>query len=73
MKQVLRNYLQAGATVIVFTVVDKVDGKGKTADLWHQRFSAFNENVRMVASKYPVILFEARGAEFLNDRRFLSI
>ena len=63
---------QSGATVIVFTVVDKVDGKGRTADLWHQRFSAFNENVRMVASKYSVILFEARDAEFLNDRRFLA-
>lgn len=62
----------AGATVIVFTVVDKVDGKGKTADLWHQRFSAFNENVRAVAKKYPVILFEAKDAEFLNDRRFLA-
>lgn len=63
---------QAGATVILFTVVDKVDGKGKTADLWHQRFSAFNENVRKVASKYPVILFEAKDAAFLNDRRFLA-
>ena len=62
----------AGATVIVFTVVDKVDGKGKTADLWHQRFSAFNENVRSIAKKYPVILFEAKNAEFLNDRRFLA-
>jgi hypothetical protein len=62
----------SGATVIVFTVVDKVEGKGKTATLWHQRFSAFNENVRMVASKYPTILFEAKKAEFLNDRRFLA-
>lgn len=62
----------AGATVIIFTVVDKVDGKGKTADLWHQRFSSFNENVRAVAKKYPVILFEAKDAEFLNDRRFLA-
>jgi lysophospholipase L1-like esterase len=68
----VKKLTDAGATVIVFTVVDKVDGKGKTADLWHQRFSAFNENVRMVASKYPVILFEARDAEFLNDRRFLA-
>jgi hypothetical protein len=26
----------------------------------------------MVAAKYPTILFEARNAEFLNDRRFLA-
>lgn len=68
----IKQLTDAGATVIIFTVVDKVDGKGKTADLWHQRFSAFNENVRAVAKKYPVILFEAKDAEFLNDRRFLA-
>jgi lysophospholipase L1-like esterase len=68
----VKKLTDAGATVMLFTVVDKVDGKGKTAELWHQRFSNFNENVRMVAAKYPSILFEAKKAEFLNDRRFLA-
>ena len=68
----IRLLTDAGATVIIFTVIDKVEGKGKTAALWHQRFSNFNENVRKVAAKYPVILFEAKNAEFLNDRRFLA-
>jgi lysophospholipase L1-like esterase len=68
----IRQLTDAGATVIIFTVIDKVEGKGKTAALWHQRFSNFNENVRKVAAKYPVILFEAKDAEFLNDRRFLA-
>ena len=68
----IRLLTNAGATVIIFTVIDKVEGKGKTAALWHQRFSNFNENVRKVAAKYPVILFEAKDAEFLNDRRFLA-
>ena len=68
----VKKLTDAGATVMLFTVVDKVDGKGKTAELWHQRFSNFNENVRMVATKYPSILFEAKKAEFLNDRRFLA-
>ena len=68
----IKQLIDAGAKVMVFTVVDKVEGKGKTATLWHQRFSAFNENVRMVAKKYPTILFEGKKAEFLNDRRFLA-
>ena len=68
----IKQLTDAGATVIIFTVVDKVDGKGRTAALWHERFSNFNENVRMVATKYPTILFEAKKAEFLNDRRFLA-
>jgi lysophospholipase L1-like esterase len=68
----VKQLTDAGATVIIFTVIDKVEGKGKTATLWHQRFSNFNENVRRVAAKYPVILFEAKNAEFLHDRRFLA-
>jgi lysophospholipase L1-like esterase len=68
----VKQLTDAGATVILFTVIDKVDAKGKTAELWHQRFSNFNENVRRVAAKYPSILFEAKKAEFLNDRRFLA-
>jgi hypothetical protein len=58
--------------VIIFTVVDKVEGKGKIAKLWHERFSAFNDHVRVVASKYPTILFEGKKAEFLNTQSFLS-
>jgi lysophospholipase L1-like esterase len=68
----VKKLTDAGATVILFTVIDKVEGKGKTAALWHQRFSNFNENVRTVSAKYPSILFEAKKAEFLNDRRFLA-
>jgi lysophospholipase L1-like esterase len=68
----VKQLIDAGATVIIFTVIDKVEGKGKTATVWHQRFSNFNENVRKVAAQYPVILFEAKKAEFLNDRRFLA-
>jgi lysophospholipase L1-like esterase len=68
----VKQLTDTGATVIIFTVVDKVEGKGKTAKLWHQRFSAFNENIRMVAGKYPTILFEGKKAEFLNTKSFLA-
>jgi len=68
----IKELVDAGATVIIFTVIDKVDGKGRTAELWHYRFGNFNANVRAVAAKYPVILFDAKGKEFLSDRRFLA-
>ena len=68
----IKQLTDAGATVIIFTVVDKVEGKGKIAKLWHERFSAFNNNVRMVSGKYPTILFEGKKAEFLNTQSFLS-
>ncbi len=68
----VKQLTDAGATVIIFTVVDKVEGKGKIAKLWHERFSAFNGNVRIVSEKYPTILFEGKKAEFLNTQSFLS-
>ena len=63
---------KTGATVIVFTVIDRVEGKGKTAQLWHERFSAFNVNVREVANKYGATIIEADGAKWMADLRFLA-
>ncbi len=68
----IKQLTNAGATVIIFTVVDKVEGEGKIAKLWHERFSAFNDNVRVVSGKYPTILFEGKKAEFLNTKAFLA-
>jgi lysophospholipase L1-like esterase len=62
-----------GATVVVFTVIETVDGKGKTADLWVERFTAFNENVRAVAQEFGAILAEAQKSPWLSDRRFLAV
>jgi lysophospholipase L1-like esterase len=63
---------KTGATVIVFTVIDRVEGNGKTAQLWHERFSAFNVNVREVANKYGATIIEADGAKWMADLRFLA-
>jgi lysophospholipase L1-like esterase len=63
---------KTGATIIVFTVVDRVEGNGKTAQLWHERFSAFNINVRAVANKYGATIIEADSAKWMADLRFLA-
>jgi len=64
---------KTGATIIVFTVVDRVEGNGKTAQLWHERFSSFNVNVRNVAKKYGATIIEADDAKWLADLRFLAV
>ncbi len=69
----VRDLTSTGATVIVFTVVDRVEGEGKTAKLWHERFSAFNVNVRSVAHKYGARIIEADDAKWLADLRFLAV
>ena len=63
---------KTGATVIVFTVIDRVEGNGKTAQLWHERFSTFNVNVRQVANKYGAIIIESDNAKWMADLRFLA-
>ncbi len=63
---------KTGATVIVFTVIDRVEGNGKTAQLWHERFSAFNVNARQVANKYGAIIIESDNAKWMADLRFLA-
>jgi len=68
----VKDLAATGATVIVFTVIDRVEGEGKTAKLWHERFSAFNVNVRAIGSKYGAIIIEADGAKWLADLRFLA-
>ena len=68
----VKELVATGATVMLFTVVERVDGKGKVADLWHQRFSEFNEHIRSVAKEFGAILVESRGYEFLSDRRLLN-
>jgi lysophospholipase L1-like esterase len=63
---------KTNATIIVFTVVDRVEGNGKTAQLWHERFSAFNVNVREVAHKFGAVIIESDDAKWLADLRFLA-
>ena len=63
---------KTGATVMVFTVIDRVEGNGKTAQLWHERFSAFNVNVRQVANKFGAIIIESDNAKWMADLRFLA-
>ncbi|CAB4719941.1 unannotated protein [freshwater metagenome] len=60
-----------GATLILYTAIESVDGSGKAADLWRERFSEFNTNVRAVAAEHGALLAEAKRAPFLSDKRFL--
>jgi lysophospholipase L1-like esterase len=69
----IKELAQSGATIIVFTVIDRVESEGKAAELWHERFSAFNVNVRKVANKYGAIIMEADDARWLSDKRFLAL
>jgi len=71
-RNALKELKETGATIICFTIVEEVDGKGRTAELWNQRFSEFNESVRQCAKEFGVTVIESQEAAWLADRRFLA-
>jgi lysophospholipase L1-like esterase len=71
-RKALSELSKTDAKIIAFTIVEEVDGKGKTADLWNQRFSDFNKNVRACAKEFGVTVIESQEAPWLADRRFLA-
>ena len=70
--QTVRKIAASGATVLLFTVLERTDREGKTADLWQARFSEFNKNVRAVAEEVSAIVADANEEGLLSDRRFLA-
>lgn len=70
--ETVRKIATSSATVLLFTVLERTDRKGKTADLWAARFSEFNENVRAVGKEVGAIIADANEEGLLSDRRFLA-
>ena len=68
----VRQIAESGATVLLFTVLERTDRTGKTADLWASRFAEFNKNVRAVAAEIGAIVADANEEGLLSDRRFLA-
>ena len=68
----VRKLAATGATLMLFTVLERTGNAGKAADLWAARFHAFNENVRAVAQEVGAIVADANEESFFNDRRFLA-
>lgn len=70
--QAVREIAKSGATILLFTVLERTDRTGRAADLWESRFRAFNRNVRAVAEEVGAIVADANEENFLSDRRFLA-
>jgi len=68
----VRNIAASGATVLLFTVLERTDRKGKTADLWAARFSEYNQSVRAVGQEVGAIITDVNEENFLGDSRFLA-
>ena len=60
----------AGARVMLFTVIERAGGSGRTADRLASRFALFNVHVREAARLNNAIVIDAAEAHILQDRRF---
>jgi lysophospholipase L1-like esterase len=70
--EAVRKLAATGATLMLFTVLERTGNTGKTADMWAERFSAFNKNVRTMAAEVGAIIVDANEKKFLSDRRLLA-
>jgi len=68
----VRRLATSGATIMLFTVLEKTGNTGKAGEMWEQRFSEFNRNVRAVGQEVGAIIVDANEEVAFNDRRFLA-
>ena len=71
-QEAVRLISKSGATVMLFTVLERTGNKGKGAELWEKRFSEFNRGVREVGDEVGAIVVDANQESFFSDRRFLA-
>lgn len=68
----VRKAAASGATLILFSVLERTGNTGKGSDLWAARFGEFNNIVRKVGADVGAIVVDANEEAFFNDRRFLA-
>ena len=51
--------VQTGATLLLFTVLEKNGNGGKASAMWEERMSSFNSIVREVADKFDLMVMDA--------------
>ena len=71
-QEAVRLIAKSGATLMLFTVLEKTGNKGKGSEIWEKRFSEFNKGVRAVGAEVGAIVVDANQERFFSDRRFLA-
>jgi lysophospholipase L1-like esterase len=59
----------SGSAVLLFTVLERAGGTGRTADRLAARFGRFNDGVRATARRHGALLVDVGPVAALHDRR----
>ena len=70
--EAVRRAAATGATIMLFTVLEDTGNKGRTANLWKERFSVFNQMVLEVGAEVGAIINDGNGGTLFQDNRFLA-
>ena len=70
--EAVRRIAKSGATIMLFTVLERTGNKGKGAEIWEKRFSEFNKGVRAIGAEVGAIVVDANQEKFFSDKRFLA-
>jgi lysophospholipase L1-like esterase len=68
----VRRAAATGATLMLFTVLERTGNTGRGSEVWAARFGDFNKNVRKVGAEVGAIVIDANGESFFSDARFLA-
>ena len=71
-REAVRTLAATGAQLLLFTAIERVAKSGKMQELWHQRFSGFNNNVRMIAAEVGAIVADANLDPDIASSRFVD-
>ena len=70
--QAVRRAAASGATIMLFTVLERTGNTGRGSDVWAARFGEFNKIVRKVGAEVGAIVNDANNESFFSDNRFLA-
>ena len=70
--EAVRRAAATGATLMLFTVLERTGNTGRGSDVWAARFGEFNKIVREVGAEVGAIIIDANSETSFNDNRFLA-
>ena len=70
--EAVRRAAATGATLMLFTVLERTGNTGRGSDVWAARFGEFNKIVHAVGAEVGAIVVDANKETFFNDNRFLA-
>jgi lysophospholipase L1-like esterase len=68
----VREIAATGATIMLFTVLERMGNTGKGADIWAARFSEFNRNIHAVGKEVGAIIIDTNKGSLFSDRRIFA-